>query len=64
MQDFPSITRLKDFVGRRVEIIAFNISYRGALTEVDEDRGTVKIVDGEDFVILEMERIDAFYLIE
>ncbi len=59
-----SITRLIDYKGKKVEIIAFDISYRGILEEINEDRGTLKIVDGEDFAILEIERVESFSLID
>jgi hypothetical protein len=64
MEDQLSITRLKDYIGKKVEIIAFGISYMGQLTHVDYDSGTLKIVDGEDFAILEIERVESFALIE
>ncbi|MFO1462739.1 MAG: hypothetical protein U1F66_03110 [bacterium] len=64
MQEYLSITRLQDYIGRKVEIIAFEISYMGILTHVDYDSGTLKIVDGEDFAILEIERVESFSLIE
>ncbi len=64
MPEYQSITRLKDFVGKRVEIIAFGISYMGILEEVDYDQGTLKIVDGEDFAILEIERVESFSILE
>ena len=63
MAEYQSITRLQDLVGRRVEIIAFGISYLGKLNEVDFDKGTLKIQDGEDFAILELERVESFSLI-
>lgn len=64
MQDYLSITRLQDFIGRKVEIIAFDISYMGLLTHVDYDSGTLKIVDGDDFAILEIERVESFSLVD
>ncbi|HKY63768.1 MAG TPA: hypothetical protein VJR29_10140 [bacterium] len=64
MQDYLSITRLQDYIGRKVEIIAFDISYMGILTHVDYDSGTLKIVDGDDFAILEIERVESFSLVE
>ena len=64
MQDYLSITRLQDYIGRKVEIIAFDISYMGLLTHVDYDSGTLKIVDGDDFAILEIERVESFSLVE
>lgn len=63
-QDFLSITRLKDFIGRKVEIIAFDISYMGTLAMVDYDNGTLRIEDGNDFAILEIERVESFSLRE
>lgn len=64
MPEDLSITRLTDFKGRKVEIIAFDISYMGILEEVDFERGTLKIVDGEDFVILEIERVESFSVLD
>ncbi len=64
MFEDQSITRIQDYIGKKVEIIAFNISYRGTLSEVDLETGTLKIVDGEDFAILEIERIEAFTLLD
>ncbi|MFO1518140.1 MAG: hypothetical protein U1F57_00525 [bacterium] len=64
MRDDLSITRLHDYIGRKVEIIAFDISYMGILQEVDMDRGTLKIVDGEDFAILEIERVESFSVLD
>ncbi len=55
-----SITRLQDYIGKRVEIIAFNISYMGVLEDINFETGTLKIVDGEDFAILELERVESF----
>jgi hypothetical protein len=63
-QDYISITRLQDYIGKKVEIIAFDISYMGTLTSVDYDNGTLKIEDGEDFAILEIERVESFSLTE
>ena len=64
MQEDFSITRIQDFVGRKVEIIAFDISYMGILKEVDLDRGTLKIVDGDDFAVLEIERVESFSVLD
>ncbi len=64
MKDQASITRLKDFKGKKIEVIAFDISYRGTLEEINLSKGTLKIVDGEDFVILEIERVESFHLLD
>jgi hypothetical protein len=60
MLETASITHLKDLLGHRVEIFAFGISYLGTLESVDFDEGTLKIVDGEDSAILELERVESF----
>jgi hypothetical protein len=60
LEDDPSLTRLRDYIGRKIEIIAFDISYMGILEEIDFETGTLKIVDGEDFAILEIERVESF----
>lgn len=57
-----SITRLQDLEGRWVEIIAFGISYLGNLRDVDYDKGTLRLEDGDDFVVLEIERVESFSL--
>ncbi len=54
------IHQLQDFIGQKVEIIAFGISYLGILQEVDYDRGTLRLEDGEDRAILEIERVEYF----
>jgi len=64
MPEYPSITRLKDYLGKKVEIIAFGISYRGYLEEVDYDKGTLRMVEGDEFAILEIERVESFSLID
>ena len=58
-----SLTQLKDLVGKKIEIIAFDISYIGILKEIDFDQGILKLVDQDDFVILEIERVESFSLI-
>lgn len=60
MLENVSITHLKDLLGHRVEIFAFGISYLGTLEAIDFDEGTLKIVDGEDSAILEIERVESF----
>lgn len=57
-----SITRLQDLEERWVEIIAFGISYLGTLKDVDYDKGTLRLEDEDDFVVLEIERVESFGL--
>ena len=58
-----SLTQLKNLIGKKVEIIAFDISYIGILEEIDFEQGILKLTDGDDFVILELERVESFSLI-
>ncbi len=52
---------LKKSVGRRVEVIAFGIAYRGKLEEFDSRTGTIRIVDPRrNRAVLEIERIEGF----
>jgi len=58
-----SISRLQDLVGKRVELIAFNISYQGILDSIDNEKGVLKLINKEDYAVLELERIEAFSII-
>lgn len=60
MNQNQSISYLQNFVGKKVEIIAFGISYLGIIEEVDYDAGTIKLVDDDEFAILEIERVESF----
>jgi hypothetical protein len=63
MQDEVSASKLKPAVGKKVEIHAFGVSYVGKLARVDAKSGLVRIEDGEDYVLLEIERIDHFRVV-
>jgi hypothetical protein len=63
MQDEVSASKLRPAVGKKVEIHAFGVSYVGKLTKVDVRSGLVRIEDGEDYVLLEIERIDHFKIV-
>ncbi len=54
-----SLQKLKQLKGKKVEIIAFNISYQGILETYDLEAGTLKLVEGEDSLVLELERIES-----
>ncbi len=58
-----SFNQLKHLVGKKIEIIAFDISYIGILEQIDFEQGILKLIDGDDFVILELERVESFSLI-
>ena len=46
-----------------MEIQAFGVSYLGTLKKVDTRSGVVRVEDGEDYVVLEIERIDHFKVV-
>jgi len=63
MQPIPpeiSARQLKKMRGRRVEVVAFGISYRGRLEKIDLRTGTIRIVDRRNYAVLELERIESF----
>lgn len=59
----PLIQGLLRAKGKQVEIIAFGVLYCGILKKVDLDAGSVEVVDGEDSVTLEIERIRSFSIL-
>lgn len=50
---------LLDAKGKRIELIAFGISYAGTLDKIDIDNGIVVVTDGEDKAVIEIERIES-----
>ncbi|MBI2336406.1 MAG: hypothetical protein HYU97_06555 [Deltaproteobacteria bacterium] len=59
-----SITKLDYLLGKKVEIIAFGISYMGVLEDVDYERGTLKIADQNESATIDLERIESFGIVE
>lgn len=62
--DDPLIQGLLAAKGKNVEIFAFGITYIGKLISVDTENGFVSVTDGEDTVMLELERIEQFNIVE
>ncbi len=60
MEEEVTPEMLKRATGKKVEVIAFGISYRGRLEKVDLRRGTIRVVDGKNAATLEIERIEFF----
>lgn len=52
--------KLSALLGKRIEVFAFGISYTGLLKSVDAQAGIIRIEDGNDYVVLEIERIEGF----
>lgn len=63
METEVSSKSLKAAMGRKVEVLAFGVSYVGQLKKVDIKNGTVRIEDKDDYVVLEIERIEDFRLL-
>lgn len=59
----PLIRGLMDALGRKVEVLAFGVSYIGKLESVDIDNGLAVIVDEHDRAMIELERITSLSLI-
>ena len=58
------IDQLLEATGKRVEVVAFDLAYSGTLTEVDVDKGQIRIEDGDDYVVLEVERLQSFRVLK
>jgi len=64
MEDEVSAAKLKKVIGKRVQILAFGILYEGILKKVDARSGLVRVEDEKDYVLLEIERIDHFRILQ
>lgn len=58
------ITGLMAARNKQVEVFAFGISYVGTLSSIDTENGVITVTEGEDSVMLELERIDHFNPLE
>ncbi|MBI4126563.1 MAG: hypothetical protein HY465_03635 [Deltaproteobacteria bacterium] len=63
IEEDPLLQGLVKAKGRRIEVIAFGISYVGTLESVDPDQGTVVLTDGDDRAVIEIERIESLSLL-
>jgi hypothetical protein len=59
-----SITRLDDFIGKKIQMIAYGTSYLGTLQKVDYEEGYVILTDGRDTVTIDLERVESYQLIK
>lgn len=64
IKDDPLIQGLLTASGKRVEVYAFGIAYIGKLTSVDPENGFITVTDGSDSVMLELERVESFNIVE
>ena len=56
--------KLKEAIGKKVEVLAFGIDYIGILKKVDVQGGMIRIEDKNDYVVLEIERIESFQVLD
>jgi len=59
-----SITKIEDYVGKKVQVIAYGASYVGRLLKVHIDDGYLIISDDNDRVTIELSRVESFTLVE
>lgn len=55
-----TIAPLKDALHQKIVVVAFDIIYTGILDVIDKKAGTIRIRDGENYVDLDIERIQSF----
>ncbi len=60
MESETDLREIKKALGKKVEVLAFGIFYVGTLTKIDSKVGTIRVEDKEDYVVLEIERIESF----
>lgn len=64
MNDDLSSADLKKAVGKKIEVLAFGIVYRGRLKQVNLKEGTIRIEDKGDYAILEIERLESLRVLD
>lgn len=56
-----SLASIESYIGKKLEVVAFGISYIGFLKDVDLHEGTIVLSDGGTSAILELERVDSYF---
>lgn len=64
MEIEKSIRKLDEYVGKKVQILAFGTSYLGILKKVDYDKGFLEIKSGNQKMVLDLERVESFAGVE
>jgi len=55
-----SLTKLDDYIGQKVQVVAYGASYIGTLQKVDYEKGFMIITDGKDTVTLDLDFVESF----
>lgn len=64
MEIEKSIRRLDEYVGKKVQILAFGTAYLGVLQKIDYDKGFLEIKSGKQKLVLDLERVESFAGVE
>ncbi|MDO8520191.1 MAG: hypothetical protein Q7T11_08535 [Deltaproteobacteria bacterium] len=60
MSEEKSITKLDDYIGRKIQVTAYGTIYVGTLQKVDYEEDYLILTDGKDTVTLDLDRIESF----
>ena len=55
-----SLTKLDDYIGKKVQVVAYGASYVGVLQKVDYEPGFLILTDGSDTVTLDLDFVESF----
>lgn len=55
-----SLTKLDDYIGHKVQVVAYGASYIGTLQKVDYEQGFLIVTDGKDTVTLDLDFVESF----
>lgn len=64
MLDEKSISIIDEYIGKKMQVVAYGAAYIGTIQKVDYENGFLIMTDGRDKVTLELERIESFSSIE
>lgn len=64
MVNEKSVTKLDDYIGKKIQIVAYGTSYLGTLQKVDYEDGIIIITDGHDTVTIDIDRIESYAGVE
>lgn len=64
MDSEKSITKLDNYVGQKVQVVAYGASYVGTLQKVDMDKGILILTDGKDKATIDLSRVESFASLE
>lgn len=59
-----SITKIENYIGKKIQVVAFGTSYLGTLQKADYEEGIIVMTDGKNTVTIDLERIESFAAVE